>query len=233
MRDYYPPRARWWIARCGKRIETAPRTAGHSAGPVPRMALAPLDHRIHGLARPRVAARASTVAADLSLFEFVARHQLAAGARYRRPAGGIRAADHLGGLESGCSRLPHAVARLARDAGAGALAAALPEWRNIECLVVRDFYHRYTVDEHTLVAIASLESITRRRASRICSRRFEDPWLVRFALLLHDIGKGSGRDHVAESLRIARDVLDRLGAPEADRATIEFLIAAASGSFRA
>ena len=35
---------------------------------------------------------------------------------------------------------------------AGVLSNALPEWRNIECLVVRDFYHRYTVDEHTLVA---------------------------------------------------------------------------------
>ena len=51
-----------------------------------------------------------------------------------------------------------------------------------------------------------------------------DPWLVRFALLLHDIGKGSGRDHVAESLRIAREVLGRLGAPAEDRAAIEFLI---------
>jgi [protein-PII] uridylyltransferase len=106
----------------------------------------------------------------------------------------------------------------------GALASAIPEWSHIECLVVRDFYHRYTVDEHTLVAIASLESIADRRIADLLAE-IDRPDLVRFALLLHDIGKGSGGDHVAESSRIASEVLTRLEAPEADRATIEFLIA--------
>ena len=64
---------------------------------------------------------------------------------------------------------------------AGALAAALPEWRHIECLVVRDFYHRYTVDEHTLVAIASLESVTDGRFAGLLEE-IEDRALVRFAL---------------------------------------------------
>ena len=61
----------------------------------------------------------------------------------------------------------------------------------------------------------------------------EDPALVRFALLMHDIGKGSGRDHSEAAVDIARAVMERLGAPEADRETIEFLVAAAPGSVRA
>jgi [protein-PII] uridylyltransferase len=41
---------------------------------------------------------------------------------------------------------------------------------------------------------------------------------------MHDIGKGSGRDHTLASSEIARAVMDRLGTPAADRETIEFLV---------
>ncbi len=37
-----------------------------------------------------------------------------------------------------------------------ALEAIFPELLDIEALVIRDFYHRYTVDEHTLVAIETV-----------------------------------------------------------------------------
>ena len=33
---------------------------------------------------------------------------------------------------------------------------SFPELEAIDCLVIRDFYHRYTVDEHTLVAMQNL-----------------------------------------------------------------------------
>ena len=52
----------------------------------------------------------------------------------------------------------------------------------------------------------------------------EDPALVRFALILHDIGKGTGRDHSQAGVEAAHAVMDRLGAPETDRAAVEFLI---------
>src|SRR5262249_18553797 len=118
---------------------------------------------------------------------------------------------------------PHASYGLRGMQESGVLGSALPEWRNIECLVIRDFYHRYTVDEHTLVAISSLESVGDGRFSELFGE-IEDPALVRIALLLHDIGKGSGRDHSEASLVIARAVMERLGAPQADRETIEFLV---------
>jgi [protein-PII] uridylyltransferase len=52
----------------------------------------------------------------------------------------------------------------------------------------------------------------------------EDPALIRFALLLHDIGKGSGRDHSEVSLEIAEAVTERLGAPEQDADTVRYLV---------
>jgi [protein-PII] uridylyltransferase len=47
---------------------------------------------------------------------------------------------------------------------------------------------------------------------------------VRFALLMHDIGKGSGREHDQVSLEIAEVVMDRLGAPAADQETVKYLV---------
>jgi len=39
----------------------------------------------------------------------------------------------------------------------------------IECLVIRDFFHRYTVDEHTLVTMQNLRK--RRPAIASCWRK--------------------------------------------------------------
>ena len=159
---------------------------------------------------------------SLSLFEFVARHQLClAPETIDRLASFVPETrwDDWKRLLS----LPRPSFGLRAMQETGTLAAALPEWRNIECLVVPDFYHRYTVDEHTLVAIASLESIGDPRLAGLLEET-SDLALVRFALLLHDIGKGSGVEHSQESERIGRIVMERLGAPEAERATVEFLV---------
>lgn len=174
--------------------------------------------------------------ADLSIFNFAARHQLRLAPdtlerltwRGLQPAGGVPSAGFAPSANwqdwKNLLALPHASFGLRAMQECGALAAALPEWRNIECLVVRDFYHRYTVDEHTLVAIGSLETTKDGRFTGLFEEIQDQRHLVRFALLVHDIGKGSGQEHVSESLRIARIVLERVGAPEADRAAIEFLV---------
>ncbi len=175
------------------------------------------------VSRDRVLLREpSRMPRDLSLFEFVARHGLRLA-----PSTVERIDSFTPDAEwADWKRLlgmPQASVGLRAMEETGALGRALPEWRNVECLVVRDFYHRYTVDEHTLVAIASLESITDKRLAGLFEE-IEEPALLRFALLMHDIGKGSGHEHVGESLRIARTVMERLRMPEAEQATIEFLV---------
>ena len=174
------------------------------------------------VSRDRVLLRTGHPPPDLKLFEFVARHQLKLAPDTIVRMKGFTPTAGWADWKQLLS-LPKPSAGLRAMQETGALAAALPEWRNIECLVVRDFYHRYTVDEHTLVAIAALESITDGRFVELFAE-IADPALIRFALLMHDTGKGSGRDHCEEALEIARTVMTRLGAPETDRATVEFLV---------
>jgi [protein-PII] uridylyltransferase len=114
---------------------------------------------------------------------------------------------------------PHAGLALHEMQEAGILAAAIPEWQSIDSLVVRDFYHRYTVDEHTLVAVEVIDSLatgeggTPKRLQELL-REVEDVAILRFALLLHDIGKGTKPgDHVTGSVETAAAIASRIGMP--------------------
>ena len=75
-----------------------------------------------------------------------------------------------------------------------------PEFKAISCRVVRDFYHKYTVDEHTLLTIRNLERLTeagpeRERFARLLGE-LEAPELLVLALLFHDVGKWRDDEHV-------------------------------------
>ena len=126
---------------------------------------------------------------------------------------------------------PHASVALRNMHDAGVLAAVLPAWRTIESLVVRDFYHRYTVDEHTLVALEAIDALS--DIPPVEHNRFSDLSLeendlatLRLALLLHDIGKGTRPgEHVRGSAESATAFLCSIGVPENERDTIGFLIA--------
>jgi [protein-PII] uridylyltransferase len=118
--------------------------------------------------------------------------------------------------------------RAMRDCGL--LDVLLPEFKLIDALVVRDFFHRYTVDEHSFLTIDTLHTLEDSRSE--WDQRFaeifvelEKPELLFLALLLHDVGKGIEDDnHVMASIRIARDVLSRLLVDRQERDTVEFLI---------
>jgi [protein-PII] uridylyltransferase len=110
------------------------------------------------------------------------------------------------------------------------LPAAIPEWQSIDSLVVRDFYHRYTVDEHTIVAVQSIDDLLLKKKDT--PTRFhgfelneDDQAVLRLAILLHDIGKGiTPGDHVRGSLEGASMILERMRAPQLLRERILFLI---------
>ena len=94
--------------------------------------------------------------------------------------------------------LPHAALALRAMHEPACSTALFPGTGNaIECLVVRDFYHRYTVDEHTLVRHrkpgALREPRTRRPDALADLTPAADPALLMFALLFHDSGKAAAR----------------------------------------
>jgi [protein-PII] uridylyltransferase len=124
---------------------------------------------------------------------------------------------------------PGLSARLGDMLECGLLGTLFPEFEKIRCRVIRDFYHKYTVDEHTLLTIRSLEALWhpasagRARFTSILNE-VRAPELLALALLYHDIGKWRDDDHSIESVRLAGPMLARLQLSEEDRHTVEFLI---------
>ena len=175
----------------------------------------------------------ATAEVKLKLFSFIARHGVGLAPdteeRLQRSRAELREVRLDWSWWKDLLNQEHSAQALRAMHETGALSAQLPEWEHVESLVTRDFYHRYTVDEHTLVALETLDEI--KRGADSATRRFgelmrESEGLapLRFALLLHDVGKGTGKDHSEESVRVARVILERLGAPEAEREAILFLI---------
>jgi [protein-PII] uridylyltransferase len=125
---------------------------------------------------------------------------------------------------------PHAADALRAMHSLRLLTLLFPEFAGIDALVVRDYSHRFTVDEHTFVAIDNLHAL--RQSQSKWDQRYaelleelEQPDLLYFALLLHDVGKGAkSDDHVRASVRIAEVVLERLDLDAPDCETVLFLI---------
>jgi [protein-PII] uridylyltransferase len=112
----------------------------------------------------------------------------------------------------------------------GLLGRLLPEFARVTFLVQHDFYHRYTVDEHTLTAIDALDRVAGPAVDPALDRFREvlaevsQPVALYLGLLLHDIGKGRGRGHVRRGVRIAERVCTRLGVEAGIAADVVFLV---------
>lgn len=123
---------------------------------------------------------------------------------------------------------PGLYARLSEMHDCGLLTALFPEFKAIAGLVIRDFFHKYTVDEHTLLTIRGLERLVHppRGRERMGSLLAElrAPEMLTLALLYHDVGKWKDDKHDEESVRMAQPMLDRLGITAEDRQNVLFLI---------
>jgi len=126
------------------------------------------------------------------------------------------------GLFARPQRLGYALRRLHE---VGALEILIPEFAHARHLLQFNNYHKYTVDEHCIVAV-----------ERAAALQDESGWLgdvwrqlnrkrsVLLALLIHDLGKGFVEDHSEVGARIARDVSARFGLPAEEAEIVEFLV---------
>jgi [protein-PII] uridylyltransferase len=112
----------------------------------------------------------------------------------------------------------------------GLLMEVLPEFGLIDSLVVRDFYHRYTVDEHSLRTIEHLQELAEPPDER--GKHFTPLWrtaerrdLLILSLLLHDVGKGMPlENHITGSLAALDSAAQRLGLSPEEKGEVQFLI---------
>lgn len=104
----------------------------------------------------------------------------------------------------------------------GAWRSLMPEWDGIRALAQHDPYHRYTVDGHSFRAVAALSTFARGLHAMDGSTARSRPLLV--AALLHDIGKGSGRDHSIVGAETAAKVADRMGLPDTETEQVVTLV---------
>ncbi|MDQ3652103.1 MAG: [protein-PII] uridylyltransferase [Acidobacteriota bacterium] len=123
--------------------------------------------------------------------------------------------------------------RLMNDVGL--LGRYLPEFERISLLIQHDLYHHYTIDEHTLRAIDVLDELAvgggavnshdrTQTQLREALAEIEDVAPLYLSLLLHDLGKGRGRGHIARGTVIAEHVCRRLNLDEAEAARIVLLV---------
>jgi [protein-PII] uridylyltransferase len=112
----------------------------------------------------------------------------------------------------------------------GVLTEILPEFGMIDSLVVRDFYHRYTVDEHSLRTIEHLQELADPPDER--GAHFAPLWktaerrdLLILSLLLHDVGKGMPvENHITGGLAALDSASRRLNLSPEEKEEVHFLI---------
>ena len=193
----------------------------------------------------RAAAGLDDVGLLLSLFEMMARHGLEPSREAERwveealhwLAGRAPAYPQIWEHLRPILLLPRAADALRAMHRLGLLVILFPEFRAIDALVIRDFYHRYTVDEHSFKTIEHLQGLGAPRArsgeqAETWEGRFaeifselEQPELLCLCLLFHDVGTGMpGANDVRGSLQAIEGIFARLNIEPHDRDTVTFLI---------
>jgi [protein-PII] uridylyltransferase len=112
----------------------------------------------------------------------------------------------------------------------GVLNQLIPEFVHMDCLVTRDPFHIYTVDQHSLMGIRELERL---RAGEFAStlphvtqvvHESLRPELLFLGMIFHDVGKGHGHDHSGRGAVMMREIARRLGLDVDESAACEFLV---------
>jgi len=97
------------------------------------------------------------------------------------------------------------------------LERVVPEWAPIRGRMQHDTYHVYTVDQHTLNAVAMLKRIARGEHNKdyplatALHLQLDDPTVLYLATLVHDAGKAEDGDQCETGGVIARRVAERAG----------------------
>ncbi len=109
------------------------------------------------------------------------------------------------------------------------LGRMLPEFGSVSALVQHDLYHKYTVDEHSLLAVKKLQGLggadgVAYPEFREALLRVTDKQALTLAVLLHDTGKAKGGGHSERGAALSVKAARRLGMSEPRAELVEFLV---------
>lgn len=113
----------------------------------------------------------------------------------------------------------HALAGLEMLEHLGAWPVLIPEWQPLRGQIQHDPWHRHTVDGHSFMTVVEVaRAVQDDPTARTAAEEVGELHTLHVAALLHDSGKGSGRDHCEAGEEIARGVATRMGfsAPECE-----------------
>jgi [protein-PII] uridylyltransferase len=101
----------------------------------------------------------------------------------------------------------------------------IPIFATLRGLMQFNQYHKYTVDEHSLLAVGKAEAFAHEPGviGKVC-QEMKRKDLLHLAILLHDLGKGRKEDHCEVGKVIAEETADRLGCDEQETRTLVFLV---------
>ncbi|HET8579929.1 MAG TPA: HD domain-containing protein, partial [Nitrospiraceae bacterium] len=101
----------------------------------------------------------------------------------------------------------------------------IPVFTTVRGLMQFNQYHKYTVDEHSLLAVAKAETLGLEPGIfREVYQEIRRKDLLHLAILLHDLGKGREEDHSEVGKAIAEEAATRLGFDEQETHTLVFLV---------
>ena len=101
----------------------------------------------------------------------------------------------------------------------------VPAFARVRGLMQFNQYHKYTVDEHSLLAVRDVERLGNRPGFWAdLYHGIQQKDILHLAVLLHDVGKGLPEDHSAVGKKIAQDMASRLGLDPQESATLQFLV---------
>ncbi len=110
------------------------------------------------------------------------------------------------------------------------LGSYLPEFGRVVGQMQFDLFHRYTVDEHTLLVVQNMRRFSLRSAEESFPvaahviKTLEKPLLLYIAGLYHDIGKGRGGDHSELGAVDAKSFCERHGISSRDTNLVTWLV---------
>lgn len=107
----------------------------------------------------------------------------------------------------------------------GLLEQIVPPFAHARHLLQFNNYHKYTVDEHCIVAVEKVVALTDDEGwLGSVWRQIKRKRTVLLALLIHDLGKGFDEDHSEVGARIAKDVAGLFHLPDDEAEILEFLV---------